>query len=68
MLISAKIKDGVIGTATFTCNKKVTIKVKNNFGSENLKIVSNGLDKIISDSAGELFEIEINKKTEVFAI
>ena len=68
VLVSAKIKDGVIGKANFTCNKKVTIRLKNNFGSENLKIVSNGVEKVINVCAGEVFEIEINKKTEVFAI
>ena len=59
VLVSCNGDKGKVLNATFTSKKPIKIKVKNNFDSEALTVVSNGETKQIQVKKGDLFELDL---------
>lgn len=60
VMVSCNGENGRVLDATFTSKKPIKIKVKNNFNSEILTIVSNGEVKQIRAKKGDLFELDLS--------
>ena len=65
VLVSCKGSYKGVEKAVFQSKKQISVKVKNNFGTENLTVITKGKVTNISVKTGEIFSLEINGKVTV---
>lgn len=68
VMVSCTGENGEVKTAELSSKRAISVKIKNNFGSNRLKVLQNSKETVVDVERGEIFTVDLLGKAVVTAI